>query len=83
MFCCERNKDPIRPDVNDTIEFLTSVFHTGVGYSSIITARSALSALIEPINGLKLGKQPIITRYMSFIPTKIYNMESRHCTKLF
>ena len=63
-FYCERNKDPIRPDLNDTIEFLISVFHTGVGYSSINTARSALSALIEPINGLTLGKQPIIQRHM-------------------
>ena len=51
-FCYERNKDLVRPDLNDTIVFLTSVFHTGVGYSSINTARSALSLLIEPINVL-------------------------------
>ena len=59
-FCCEQNKDPIRPDLNDTIEFLTSVFHTGIEYSSINTAHYALSALIEYINGLTLGKLPII-----------------------
>ena len=65
--CCEWNKDPIRQDLNDTTEFLTSVFHTGERYSSINTARSALSVLIEPINGLTLGKQPIIQRYMKGI----------------
>ena len=63
-FCCERNKHPNHPDLNDTFEFLISVFHTGVGYSSINTARSSQSALIEPINDLTLGKQPIIQRYM-------------------
>ena len=63
-FCYEQRKDPICLDLIDTIDFLTSVFHTGVGYSSINTASSALSALIEPINGLTLGKQPIIQKYM-------------------
>ena len=43
------------------------MFHTGVGCSSINTARSALSVLIEPINGFTLGKRPIIQRYMKGI----------------
>ena len=59
-----RDRHPIRPDLNDTIEFLISAFHAGEGYSSINTAHPVLSALIEPINGLTLGKQPIIHRYM-------------------
>ena len=66
-FCCEQNKDAIRPDPNDTTEFLTSVFHTGAGHSSINIARSALSALIEPINDLTLDKLPIMQSYMKGI----------------
>ena len=42
-FCSERKTPPINPSVNDIIEFLTSLFDSGLGYCALNTARSALS----------------------------------------
>ena len=43
------------------------LFETGVGYSSINTARSALSCLIEPINNVQFGSHPTVLRFMKGI----------------
>jgi len=46
-------------------EFLAKLFkESTIGYSAVNTARSALSAIITPINGIPFGKQPLIQRLM-------------------
>jgi len=46
-------------------EFLAKLFKENtIGYSAINTARSALSAIITPINGIPFGRQPLIQRLM-------------------
>ena len=67
-FCASRKVDPTRADINNGIEFLTTLFQTtNIGYSSINTARSALSLILEPIDGLTFGNQPLVRRFMSGI----------------
>ena len=63
-FCSKRKISPIQTSVTIAIEFLTEVFHAGVGYSSLGTARSALSSFVTPINGIPLGQQPLVKRFM-------------------
>ena len=41
VFCWERDIDPISKSLDQSIEFLIKVFESGVGYSSVDTARSA------------------------------------------
>ena len=61
-FTAEREIDFATPSVRDIIEFLTDIFNTGVGYSAINTARSALSTFIS-IQGFTAGNHPLVKRF--------------------
>ena len=51
------------PAVDDVIEFLTSLFDCGLGYSAINTARSALSSTLT-VDNKPVGTHPLIVRFM-------------------
>ena len=57
-FCDKRQADPLCATTETSIEFLTEYFNTGVGYSAVHSARSALSSLIKLILAFLLGKIP-------------------------
>ena len=59
-FCSERQIDPLCTTVNFVIDFLTDLFETGVGYSAINTARSALSAYTPLEGSYQVGNHPLI-----------------------
>ena len=40
------------------------LFETGVGYSGINTARSALSSVLKPVNGITFGAQESVKRFL-------------------
>lgn len=64
-FCDENRIDPTCPPIISGAEFITKLFKEGgIGYSAINTARSALSAVIDPVNGITFGKQPLIKRVL-------------------
>lgn len=65
-FCRARNINAFNPSVETGIEFLTSLFSSGLGYSAINTARSALSSVITLTNGT-FGNQPLVVRFMKGI----------------
>ena len=44
--------DPISPSLDQLIEFLTKIFESGVRYSPVGTARSALSSVLIMDNGI-------------------------------
>lgn len=50
--------------MNEILDFLTELFETGIGYSALNTARSALSAVGIVIDGFSVGAHPVIIRYM-------------------
>ena len=58
-FCRERYTDPIQATTEMGIEFLTEYFKTGVGYSSVNSARSTLSSIIKPLCNVPFGKSPL------------------------
>ena len=67
MFYRERGIDPISTSLDQPIEFLTKIFESGAGYSSVGTARSALSSVLIMDNGISFGKHPLIQRFMKDI----------------
>ena len=63
-FCHKRQADPLCATTETSIEFLTKYFNTGVGYSAVNSARSALSSLIKPLHGISFGKDPLVSRFL-------------------
>ena len=54
--CHKRQADPLCAITETGIEYLTEYFNTGVGYSAVNSARSALSSLINHFMAFLLGK---------------------------
>ena len=64
QFCFGNNVSVFEPGIGKVIEFLTELFHTGIGYSAINTARSALSSIILLPGGRPVGEHPLICRFL-------------------
>ena len=67
QYCQEKNLDVFNPGVDNAIEFLSSLFQSGLGYSAINTARSALSTILILDNGMKFGEHPLVCRFIKGI----------------
>lgn len=63
-FCNRRQIHPYHPSIVQVLEFLTSLFQAGLGYSSINAARSALSALLSCKQRTAVGTHPLVTRFL-------------------
>ena len=55
-FCSERQISNTYPSISEIVNFLTYLFDSGLGYSAINTARSALLAYFDIVSGKKLNK---------------------------
>ena len=49
------------------MDFLVSLLEQGLPYTTINTARSALSAIILPTDNVNIGSHPIVSRFMKGI----------------
>jgi len=56
----------IKP-IATVLDFLVSLHEKGLGYSTLNTARSAISAIVLPHNDVTIGSNPIISRFMKGI----------------
>ena len=63
MYCGEKQVNPISPTVVQVVEFLTALFHQGLGYSALNSARSALSTSIV-CDGVPVGQHPLVVRLL-------------------
>lgn len=63
-YCAEREIDPVRPSLNQSLEFFTMLFEKGLAYDSMNTARGALSSLGLKFDGFRVGNHPLVVRYM-------------------
>lgn len=52
------------PSVSDVLLFFTNLYESGLGYSSINLARSALSTVIGMLDGVKLGEHVLVKRFL-------------------
>lgn len=59
-----RHINPLQATLQDGINFLGDLFATGVGYSCINTARSALSSIIVLPGSVHFGSHQVVTRFV-------------------
>lgn len=55
LFCHKKQVDSVQISLSNVLDFLTSLYHDGLGYSAINTARSALSAIGIILEGFSAG----------------------------
>ena len=67
QYCRDKNIDVFLPGVTNGIEFLVFLYKSGLGYSAINTARSALSSILVLEDGVKFGEHPLVARCMKEI----------------
>ena len=77
-FCSKRGVNYCQPNVSDVIHFLMQLYDNGLSYSTLNTARSAVSAVAQLTNGNSVGSHPLVSRflkgvYQSHTPAPKYN----------
>lgn len=63
-FCSGRHTDPIQPTVANVVDFLTELLDSGLGYSGLNTARSALCTFIVLEGNISIGSHPLVKRLL-------------------
>ena len=63
-FCHRQQIDGVSPTISQALDFLVELYESGIGYSGIYTARSSLSCVVKPIDGILLGSHPTVTRFL-------------------
>ena len=73
-FCVQRNDNPMSPSVRNLLEFPHELFMLGYNYSTLNTARSAVSSICLNVQSGKecnsLGKHPLVCRFMKGVFNK-------------
>ena len=63
-FCRGRETNPYDPPIGTVLDFLVTLHAKGLKYSTLNTAKSAISAVILPTNNHAIGTQPLVSRFM-------------------
>ena len=58
-FVLDNNVDTLHATMTQGLEFLHLLYSKGPGHSTLNTARSALSTMISPVNGIVFREQPL------------------------
>ena len=66
-FCIKKDIDIISPSVAEAMAFLTFLYESNLSYSSINTARSALSSFLQLESSIPFGQLAIVKRFMKGI----------------
>lgn len=83
-FSCERQIPELSPSLANVLDFLQKIFTKGlqgqpVGYSTVNTARSALSTFIM-IGGIPVGQHPVVRRYLKGVFNIVPALPRYECT---
>ena len=63
-YCSKRQIDPISPPVASGINFLAELYHKGLSYSALNTARSALASVIVLQGNQSFGNHPLASQFL-------------------
>ena len=63
-WCRRFNKDPLSGTLNSVLEFLTAEFRSGKAYRSLNVTRSMLSGTLGKIDGVPIGRHPLVSMLM-------------------
>ena len=64
QFCAARGLHYLSGTVEDGLSFLTQVYTSGAGFSSVNAAKAAVSVIIPPSHGVPFGRLPVVVRFM-------------------
>ena len=64
LYCGERKIDPISAPLEVGVNYLAGLYNTGIGYSALNTARSALSSYVILPDNLPFGTHPLVRRFI-------------------
>lgn len=81
-FCSERQVDYLAPKLNDALNFLLTLYNKGLSYSTLNTARSAISTIVK-IEGGDVGTNPVVTRFMKYNSIWDVSTVLKHLTKYY
>jgi len=60
-----KNSYPVwTPDIRHCLCFLTDLYNCNLSYSTLNTARSALSSMLEKIDGISIGEHKLVVDFM-------------------
>ena len=63
-YCVENRVHPCTPTHMQAMNFFSKLYDEGLAYTTINTARSALSAYVQPIDGKTIGSHPDVCRQL-------------------
>ena len=66
-FCGEQQVSPYSPSVTTVLDFLVRLHEQGLTYTTLNTARSAISALTVSSDRTPIGSHPVVSRFMKGI----------------
>ena len=66
----QRQVNPFSTSLNVILEFLAELLHKGYKYRTIRVYRSTISNLHQPIDGIVIGKHPLMSKFMK----EVYSM---------
>ena len=69
-WCGERSSDPVAPSLSEVLAYLTPLFELGRSYRTINLHRSMLSSTLPAIDGIVIGKHPVVCRLLRAIYNK-------------
>ena len=69
QFCSKKQINPFKANINNVLSFLTDLFKSGLGYSSIHTARCALSSYFSLDNSVNISSNVLVKRFMKGVYT--------------
>ena len=73
-FCSQRQISHNSPEMKDTLQFLMMLVNKGLSYSTVNTARSALSNIITERECVNFGTHLVVTRFMKACSKVYHNM---------
>ena len=63
-FCYRRKIDMFSPTVAEVLEFLTELYQSNCSYSTLNSARSALSTVVILPGNISVGSHPLVARFL-------------------
>lgn len=63
-FCGKLHIDIFSPTVQQVLTFLTDLYEANASYSTLNTARSALSTIITLPGNISVGNHPLVARFL-------------------
>lgn len=80
QFCSEKQINTFQPLLKELIQFLTVLHTSGLGYSAINTAKSAVSSFVNVLSEVQLGNHILVKQFMKGVFHLKPSLPKYNCT---